>query len=170
MPTDGQRRFYTTKPREIYFETIELFNANLGVRRFVARQFFDKEFTLEESAPRNGGETVSFRPANMSISPTTQEDQPVTKLEINLGEVGQMVKSEFRSLRGKVDQRLELIYRVYRGSDLTSPLNIPQTLYVEDINFNGDSVAMVAGDDNPLKVITARKYLTQDFPGLEVQQ
>lgn len=170
MATDAERRFFTTKPRAIYFETIELFHIQIGTLRYVARQFFDKSFTLEATAPRNPGETVVFNPAAMEISPLVQSDNPVTSLGIHLGRVGQNVKENLNKISGTGWLRsVECIYRVYDGSNTAAPLNVPPQLQISGINMQDDHVTLTAEDDNPSGVTVARRYLAQDFPGLEVQ-
>lgn len=171
MATSAERRFFTTKPREIYFETIEIHHTQVGTLRFVARQFFEKSFTLESGAPRNAGQSVVFKPAAMEVSPLVQSDNPVTSLSINLGRVGQGVKEELRKITGfGWLQPVECLYRVYDGSNTSAPLNVPPELRISSINMEADSVSLVAEDDNPGGVTVARRYLAQDFPGLLVIQ
>ena len=169
MATQQEKQFFTTKPREIYFETIELYHSQIGTLRYVFKQFFDKEFTLESDAPRDAGNAVSFSPAAGEVSPLIQSDSPTTSLEINLGRVGQNVKNRLSNINGTgwIEQ-IECIYRVYDGSDTSEPLNVPPRLFISNISMTRDNVSIDgAEDDNPLGVTVARKYLAQDFPGLE---
>lgn len=170
MATSSERRFFTTKPRQIYFETVEIYHPQIGTLRFVARQYFDKIMTLESTAPRNPNQAVTFKPASMEISPLDQSDNPVAGMAVQLGRVGQQVKDQLKKISGTgwFDQ-MEFIYRAYDGSDLSAPINVPPVLFVSGINMDSDSVSITAEDDNPMGVSVARKYLAQDFPGLEVQ-
>lgn len=170
MTTPAARRFFTTKPREIYFETIEIYHPQGINRRFVARQYVPKTFGIESTASRNAGQMVAFEPAAMEITPVQQSNQTTVSLEIQLGRVGSQFKDELQKINGTGwITPIEIIYRVYRGADLTSPMTTPITLFCSNATVENESVALVAEDDNPESVTVSELYLAQDFPGLEVQ-
>ncbi len=170
MTTANARRFFTTKPREIYYETFEIYHPAGINRRLVSRQFEPKLFGLEDTAPRNAGETVEFEPASMEITPVQQSNQTTVSLELQLGRVGTMIKEELNKIRGTDAMKsIEGIYRVYRGSMLTSPMTTPIVLFCSSANLDSDSGALLFEDDNPASVTVSERYLAQDFPGLEVQ-
>ena len=170
MATTAEQRFFTTKPRQIYFETIELHHSQIGTLRYVFKQYFDKTFTLESTAPRDAGLPVTFAAAAGEVSPLVQSDSPTTSLEISLGRVGQQVKQQLKKINGTGWlEQIECIYRVYDGSNASEPMNNPPTLFISNVSMDLDSVSMTCEDDNPNGVTVARKYLAQDFPGLEAQ-
>ena len=131
MATSAENRFFTTKPRQIYYETIELYHSQIGTLRYVFNQFFDKTFTLEAGAPRDASTAVVFSPASGDISPLIQSSNPVSSLQINLGRVGQNVKSELKKINGTGWlEQIQCLYRVYDGSNLSSPMNVPPELFI----------------------------------------
>ncbi len=169
MTTAAENRFFTTKPREVYYETIELYHSQIGTLRYVFNQFFDKTFTLEAGAPRDASTAVVFKAASGDVSPLTQSSNPVSSLQINLGRVGQGVKAELRKISGTGWlEQIQCLYRVYDGSNLTAPMNVPPELFISNVSMDGESVSLTAEDDNPGGIAVARKYLAQDFPGLEI--
>lgn len=170
MTTPEARRFFTTKPREIYFETFEIYHPQGINRRLVSRQFVPKTFGLESTAPRNGGQMVEFEPASMDITPVQQSNQTTVSLELQLGRVGSMFKRELEKINGGgFFEPIQGIYRVYRGASLNDPMMTPVVLFCSSAVLEADSVALLFEDDNPTSVTVSKLYLAQDFPGLEVQ-
>lgn len=170
MTTPEARRFFTTKPREIYYETFEIYHPQGINRRLVSRQFKPKLFGIESTASRNAGEMVEFEPAAMEITPVQQSNQTTVSIELQLGRVGSMFKSELNKINGSgFLTPIEGVYRVYRGSVLTAPMTTPITLFCSSATLENDSVALLFEDDNPASVTVSKRYLSQDFPGLEVQ-
>ncbi len=170
MTTPSARRFFTTKPREIYYETFEIYHPQGIFRRFVSRQYVAKSFGIEATASRNAGQTVSFEPAAMEITPVQQSNQTTVSLELQLGRVGKQMKEELRKINGTgYLTSIEGIYRVYRGSVLSEPMVRPITLFCSSATLEDDSVGLLFEDDNPASVTVSKLYLAQDFPGLEVQ-
>ncbi len=170
MTTPAARRFFTVKPREIYFETFEIYHPQGILRRLVSRQYVPKMFGLESTAPRNGGQAVEFEPAAMEITPVQQSNQTTVSLELQLGRVGSMFKAELEKINGSgFLTPIEGIYRVYRGSVLNEPMMPPVTLFCSSAVLENESVALLFEDDNPASVTVSELYLAQDFAGLEVQ-
>ncbi|AUR85554.1 protein of unknown function DUF1833 [Vibrio phage 1.076.O._10N.286.51.B7] len=170
MTTPEARRFFTTKPREIYFETFEIYHPQGINRRLVARQFVPKMFGIESTASRNAGQMVEFEPAAMEITPVQQSNQTTVSLELQLGRVGSMFKSELEKINGSgFLTPIEGIYRVYRGSVLNEPMMTPITLFCSSATLENESVGLLFEDDNPASVTVSELYLPQDFAGLEVQ-
>ncbi|AUR95672.1 protein of unknown function DUF1833 [Vibrio phage 1.210.O._10N.222.52.C2] len=170
MTTPAARRFFTTKPREIYFETFEIYHPQGINRRLVSRQFVPKMFGIESTAARNAGQMVEFEPAAMEITPVQQSNQTTVSLELQLGRVGSMFKAELEKINGSgFLTPIEGIYRVYRGSVLNEPMMTPITLFCSSAALENESVALLFEDDNPASVTVSELYLPQDFAGLEVQ-
>lgn len=162
-------RFFTTKPREIYYETLEIYHPSGINRRLVSRQFEPKMFGLESTAPRNAGEIVEFEPASMEITPVQQSNQTTVSLEVQLGRVGSMMKEELNKINGAgFLTSIEGIYRVYRGAELTAPMTTPVILFCSSVSVDNQDVALLFEDDNPSSITVSKRYLPQDFPGLEV--
>lgn len=169
MTESVAKRFFTTKPREIYFETFEIYHPQGISRRLVARQFETKSFGLESTAPRNAGQTVEFEPTSMEVTPVQQSNQTTVSLELQLGRVGKQIKEELRKISGGgFLTPIEGIYRVYRGADLTTPMMTPVTLFCSSVGLENEDAALLFEDDNPASITVSKRFLPQDFPGLEV--
>lgn len=169
MTTEAAKRFFTTKPREIYFETFEIYHPQGINRRLVSRQFEPKTFGIESTATRNAGQMVEFEPAAMEITPVQQSNQTTVSLELQLGRVGKMVKEELNKINGAgFLTPIEGIYRVYRGASLTAPMTTPITLFCSSAGLDNEDAALLFEDDNPASITVSKRYLAQDFPGLEV--
>lgn len=169
--TPEAKRFFTTKPREVYFETIEIYHPQGINRRLVSRQYVPKTFGIESTASRNAGEMVEFEPASMEITPVQQSNQTTVSLEVQLGRVGKMIKEELQKINGSgFLTPIEGIYRVYRGSALTAPMTTPITLFCSSVSLDSEDAALLFEDDNPASVTVSKRYLPQDFGGLEVIQ
>lgn len=170
MATPRERRFFTTKPREIYYETLEIYHPQGINRRFVGRQYFPVTFGIESTASRNAGQMVEFEPASMEFTPVQQGNQTTVSLEVQFGRVGSEFKREIEKINGSgFLTSIEGIYRTYSGADLSTPLGVPITLFCSSAALENESVGLLFEDDNPAGVTVSRLYLAQDFPGLEVQ-
>lgn len=169
MANQRQRRFFAAKPREIYYETLEIYHSQGILRRFVARNYLPINFTLESMAPRNAGQSVSFEPAAMEFTPVQQGNQVTVSLEVQLGRVGSQFKEEIRKINGTgFLESIQGIYRTYSGADLTQPLGVPITLFCSSAILENEFLGLLFEDDNPASVSASKLYLAQDFPGLEV--
>lgn len=169
MPTAEARRFFTTKPREIYFETFEIYHPSGINRRLVSRQFEPKMFGIESTASRNAGQMAEFQPTAMEITPVQQSNQTTVSLELQLGRVGMQTKEELNKISGTgLLTPIEGIYRVYRGQNLTAPMMTPITLFCSSAGLENMDAALLFEDDNPASITVSKRFLPQDFPGLEV--
>ena len=169
MTTPEARRFFTTKPREIYFETLEIYHPQGINRRLVSRQFEPKTFGIESTASRNAGQMVEFEPASMEITPVQQSNQTTVSLEVQLGRVGRMIKEELQKINGAgFLTPIEGVYRVYRGRDITAPMTTPVTLFCSSVTLDVQDGALLFEDDNPASITVSKRYLSQNFQGLEV--
>ena len=170
MTTPEGRRFFTAKPREIYYETIEIYHPQGILRRLVSRQYLPKSFGLESTAPRNANQTVEFEPAAMEITPVQQSNQTTVSLEVQLGRVGKMIKEELQKINDSgFLTSIEGIYRIYRGNSLSAPMVTPVTLFCSTVSLDNEEAVLLFEDDNPESISVSPRYLPQDFPGLEVQ-
>ena len=160
--------FFETRERTIRYETFELYHPAVGVHRRVKGQFYDKQFMLESTAPRNAGEVVTFEPAAFETQhPDISEDSVLT-MTTQMGNIGSMIKGYLKQIKAYDNlypntTATEYIYREFING-------VPSKIYLWVSNFNitGDTVAFVASDDNPNAINVAEVYKAQNFPGLRV--
>lgn len=160
-----RRQFIVRKERRMYYKTIEYYDPVNGVLRYVNGRQQPKNFTLEADAPRNPSESVVYAGGFLSYSlPEQNEDNP--SLEIQLGRIGQFVKSLLKAVQGfDRFQPAEVIIREYIEGEETSPAAVLR-LYVSTITMTPDGVAMIAQLDNPAARRICRIANADDFPGL----
>lgn len=160
--------FFETRERTIRYETFEIYHPAVGVHRRVKGQFYDKQFMLESTAPRNAGEIVTFEPAAFETQhPDISEDSVLT-MTTQMGNIGSMIKGYLKQIKAYDNlypntTATEYIYREFING-------VPSKIYLWVSNFNitGDTVAFVASDDNPNAISVAEVYKAQNFPGLMV--
>lgn len=160
--------FFETRERTIRYETFEIYHPAVGVHRRVKGQFYDKQFMLESTAPRNSGEIVTFEPAAFETQhPDISEDSVLT-MTTQMGNIGSMIKGYLKQIKSYDNlypntTATEYIYREFING-------VPSKIYLWVSNFNitGDTVAFVASDDNPNAISVAEVYKAQNFPGLRV--
>lgn len=160
--------FFETRERTIRYETFEIYHPAVGVHRRVKGQFYDKQFMLESTAPRNAGEVVTFEPAAFETQhPDISEDSVLT-MTTQMGNIGSMIKGYLKQIKAydnlyQNTTATEYIYREFING-------VPSKIYLWVSNFNitGDTVAFVASDDNPNAINVAEVYKAQNFPGLRV--
>ena len=161
-------KFFETRERTIRYETFEIYHPAVGVHRRVKGQFYDKQFMLESTAPRNAGEIVTFEPAAFETQhPDISEDSVLT-MTTQMGNIGSMIKGYLKQIKSYDNlypntTATEYIYREFING-------VPSKIYLWVSNFNitGDTVAFVASDDNPNAINVAEVYKAQNFPGLRV--
>lgn len=163
-----RRQFIVRKERRMYYKTIEYYDPVNGVLRYVDGRRNPKNFTLEADAPRNAGESVEYIGGAVSYSlPQQNEDNP--SLEIQLGRIGQFVKSKLKAITGFGRfQPAEVIIREYIEGEETSPAAVVR-FYVSTITMTADGVVMLAALDNPASRRICRIVNEDDFPGLAEQ-
>lgn len=164
MPVNYKQGWAVEKRRDIIaFDTIELYHPDIGTLRYVTRQQSSKQFTLEADAPRNPSEIVTFEPLGFRVQRPAQNNEPVVKLDVQLGRVGTDLKPKLKQIQlGGFMNQAELIYRVFYDGEpqLILPLEIA-TITLEDSN-----AVIRAEQENPTFRDLSRRYLAADFPGL----
>lgn len=160
-----RKQFIVRKERRRYYKTIEYYDAVNGILRYVDGRRNPKNFTLEDDAPRNPSATVQYIGGAVSYSlPEQNEDNP--SLEIQLGRIGQFVKSKLKALTG-FDRfnPAEVIIREYIEGEESAPVAVLR-LYVSTITMTSDGVAILAEIDNPASRRICRIVTADDFPAL----
>lgn len=162
------RNFYNQKPVDVtYYTTLEIYHSSIDVLRFV-HDYSERQFTLENNAPRNAGETVTFNPLNFSALDPEQDDTPSARINITLGRVGSEVKEQLKKIRGfGYMEPAQIIYRRFLSDDTSAPVKVFR-LFADQPIIKANEVTITATDDNPTRQNVSRLYTFRDFPGLEV--
>jgi hypothetical protein len=162
------REAYASAPAdEVIYQTIELYHPDLSVPVRVVHDTADLDATLETTAPRNAGETVTFTGfAFRYLKPETGPNgNPQCTLEID--NVSREVVGAIESTMGSRTP-ITIIAREYLASDLTGPANDPPLeLTVSAITVDLLRVRAVAGfADLTNRRFPRDEYTADRFPGL----
>lgn len=162
------RNFYNQKPiGPIYYLTLEIYHPAMGAVRFV-NDFTAQTFTLESSAPRDGGQAVEFTPLNFNSPEPDQDETSSVRIRIDLGRVGSEAKEQLKRVNGfGYFEPVQVIYRKFISTETSGPVKV-YILYSSQVSIQKDNVSIVATDDNPSRQNVSRLYQFGAFPGLEV--
>lgn len=159
-----RREFFTSKPsNQAVYTTLEIYNANAGLHRFVSKQQLPKSFTLESDAPRNGGEVVEFEPVGFE-APEPEQGEDGMFMDVQLGAIGFEARKYLKAVFDSWPPTIDLIWRQY-FEGVTEPV---QVFYfqVASPSIENVSVAMRAEQVNRAAQDVSRTYDGDDFPGL----
>ena len=162
MAETNRTRFFQTKPLDqVLYTTLEFYNPNAGLRRFVASQVLPKEFTLEADAPRNASAIVEFEPVSME-APEPEIGEDGAELDINLGAVGLEGYEYLNAVMSAWPPTIDIVWRQYL-SGVTQPVGVlylqaeapsinlqSLTMRASQVNPRGRSVALIAKEDKYL--------------------
>lgn len=172
--SDRQKRFFAQKPANAtIFKTIEYYHPTFGSIRLLQSNgtlFFDRELTIESTASRDAGSSVSFKVTSMSIQDPKQGNNTDISMSATFPSIdaGKVVRDAIKSLSAfDWFTPIEQVYRIYRSDDTSSPLlSIKLFLSDDGVTDDGNSVTIRAADDNPSNLNVSRSYTVQQFPGL----
>lgn len=171
MVTSAYRQFLTNEPESfIEFRTIEIWHPALSqVYRFVnSNQNID--FTLENSAPRNPSQEVTFVAATMDIIEPGERQDAEQLLEITFGNTDDTIYEIVDQIQGQnYLTEAEIIYRKYYSGDTLEPATTPLYLFASVLNFTGiEAVSFTAEDTDLTNKKVGEIYTVELFPGLLV--
>ncbi len=150
------------------YDTLELLHSSFaGPLRIVAGLPEDAAFTLEDDAPHNAGETVTFKAVEfVSEWPEFAEGQ-VPESRVTIDNVARfLIPSLMAALSVKAD--LRLILRRYRSDDPSEPSYGPVEYLMRSVEIAGQSVSGLARLDNLAnRRFPNRRVTVEDFPGLQ---
>lgn len=167
---DEWKRFTVGAPEsQREYRTIEVSHPQLDqTSRFVVNHV-DVDLTLESTAPRNAGETVTFRGVTMSITEPAERQDSEQVLGITFGNVDGTIHDIIDQITGSgFFQQIEIIYRKYYSGDLTVPAVSPLRLFASNVGFNGPTdVSFTAEDVDLSQKRSGLNYIIEQFPGLK---
>ena len=150
------------------FRTIEVHHETSGeIERFV-QDSDDLIATLEATAPRNPGETVTFSAADIEIVEPAESTDAEQNIQVNIGTLDDKLHSFIDGITGKgFLKEVDFVYRKYYSEDLSEPIVNPVYLFVDQPSFNGLTAASFGATDTDLSLKRAGTiYTLEDFPGL----
>jgi hypothetical protein len=134
---------------------------------YVVNDFEDLTATLEDDAPLDPGGTVTFRAVPMSITLPAEGEERQGEVRIALGNVARLL-GPYLATVAQSQQPIEVICRVYLGSDLTAPHELPpMRLTLRGAQATASTVTAAAGfGDVANRRFPAVEYRRTEFPGL----
>jgi len=134
----------------------------------VVEGFKDLTATLETSAPRNPSTPVTFQayPFRVTLPPIFDKSAP--ELSIVIDNVSRDILTQIQRLPESLEL-LELIYRPYISTDLSTPqYDPPIALHVVGINATVSTITATCRYRDLANVQFPRNvYNTREFPGLQ---
>jgi hypothetical protein len=150
------------------FRTIEIHHPDLDmVYRFV-QDNVDLIATLESTAPRDAGATVTFSAAAIEIVEPAESTDSEQNLQVNIGTLDDKMHQIMDQITGKgFLTQVDLVYRKYYSIDLSEPIVNPLYLFINQPSFDGLTAASFDATDTDLSLKRAGTiYTLEDFPGL----
>lgn len=127
---------------------------------------------LEEFAPRNVGEFVTYMASAIRVSRPPEGDQAeAPSINITVDNVSAELTQALRVARQSVIgalQQWELIERVYCSDDLTAPdIDPPSTFTLSQVTYDAVTATLTANFGDPVNVgIPALTFKPEEYPGL----
>ncbi len=133
----------------------------------LVRDYQNLQATLEETAPLNASEVVTFIAMSFDLSLPTVDTAPVPEITVTIDNVsGELMKH----LDAAVDSgdKIEVTYRPYLSNDTSTPHMVPPiTLVLSDVEAD---VMRIVGRARMLDIgnkrFPAQCYTLRQFPGL----
>lgn len=165
---------YASAPEdEVVLDTLEFrhptfIEAGVPFAVRVVNDHTDLEATLEDDAPLDGGEEVTFRAVYFTfVRPPETESGSTPEVEISVNNVARHLMQYLDAAKESRDP-IEVTWRPYLASDLTGPhMNPPLTLTLRSITCDMMNVTARAGfGDLTNRRFPAIEYTSTKFPGL----
>ncbi len=126
----------------------------------------DMDFTLEDEAVVDGGDTVTFKAVPFFADPPEFEEGKTPESQITIDNVArELIPYLEQAVLLRAD--LTATYREYRSDDLTGPCYGPVTFIVKQVKVTGTRVqGMARIDDLANRKFPNKVYTLDAFPGL----
>jgi len=147
--------------------TLELKNPSFVVENHPAGRILFCQGFDDISANLEDGEAVTFRASGFGVSLPKRTMKGKQDLQFQLDNVTGEALLAIRAAEAS-GEKIEVIYRVYSESDLTSPGEAPYKMVATSAKVNKNSVQIVAGFSDFVNRAWPRERYTPDFaPGLK---
>ena len=153
---------------DIIYHTLEIYHSAFDAPIRVVRDSTDLTATLEATAPRNPGASVSFIGYPFDIVPPDTQTEGMPSCVIEIDNVSREILGNIELAMGS-SEVITVIYRQFLSSALASgPENDPPlTLTVMAITANVFRIRATCGfSDLVNKKFPSVKYTLEQFPGL----
>lgn len=139
--TDYAAYFLSSSSSVVYLETLEIAHPNFSRTYWIVRNAIGGIVAHLE-----GGAAQAFEYYPLRIKPIGSSDDLEQTLEVDLGDLGEIVPKELDAIEaaGKMNVKPIVRYRAYRSDDLTQPLVGPLVLEIADVSFNHEGSSFQA--------------------------
>lgn len=151
----------------IIYHTLEIRHSSFTEPIRIVRDLEDLTATLEDDAPVNGGEEVTFVRYAFDFVKPEVNSAGVPQMQITIDNVDRIIGASIEGALGSTDL-VEVTYREYISTDLTGPQNDPPiTLQVMAVSVDMFKVTATCGfPDLMNRKFPTLEYTSETFPGL----
>lgn len=168
---DEYVRFKNNKPTaQMEFRTFEVFHpSSPNPLRFV-RDYSPLIATLESTAPRNAGQTVTFQPFSGNIIESAQASDAEQAITIEVMDILGVMQDYLDGFTTREDwmAQIEVVYRKYWSGDLSQPATPAEYLFAQMPSFESGEDMMysfTATDADLSQKRAGILYDPKNFPG-----
>lgn len=167
---DALKEAYASAPaEEVILHTLEIRHPSFTEPIRVVRDYNDLSATLEDDAPENAGEEVTFVAVAFDFILPEVSKSTSPEIEISLDNVsGEIIA--YIDAAAQTPDLIEVTYRPYLDSDTSGPqMNPPLTLVMRSVTAEIFRVRARAGyADLSNRKFPNEVYTSERFPGLSV--
>lgn len=161
--TDYAEFFLSSPPSVVALDCLEIAHPDFSQTYRVVRNATEGVTVTHEDAAT---EDYAYFPAR--IMPMAANDDLVQSLQVNLGDVGDIIATEIGNIWGAngLGTRPTLTWRVYRSDDLTAPIHGPFELEIVNVTTSKEGCAFEARAPELNASRTGELYTVTRFPML----
>jgi Domain of unknown function (DUF1833) len=159
---------YAAAPADtVILHTLEIWHPAFATPIRVVRDMADLQARLEATAPRDGGQMVTFTALAFDLDLPPVDTAPVPEITITLDNVGREISDALDEAAISQD-KIEVTYRPYLSTDLDGPqMDPPVTMTLSDVEADplrviGHAAMLDFGN----KAFPSITYTASRFPGL----
>lgn len=162
MP-DYAAYFLGSKGSIVYLETLQISHPSFTQTYWIVRNAIGGI-----TANLEGGAAQVFAYYPLRIRPISASDDLDQTLEVDLGDLGQIIPKELDAIAaaGTMGIKPEVRYRAYRSDDLTAPLLGPLRLEIANLSSNQEGSSFRADAPRLNLQRTGQLYRIERFPML----
>jgi hypothetical protein len=154
--------------RRVILSTFELHHSSLTEPIYIVNDYESLAATIEDGAPRNANEEVTFLACPVEVDRPEESDQAATpEVTISVANVSGIWSEALRAARGSSDL-WSITERVYASDDLSSPAVLPPTtLTVTRTTLTGSMATLTASfGDSVNRSVPRITFTITNYPGL----
>jgi len=166
--SDAIKEAYAVAPRGlVIYHTLELNHATFTEPLRVVRDNVDLNATLEDSAPHNAGEEVTFVGYAFDFTKPEVSSQGIPQMRIIIDNVSRHINAALEGALGSTDL-VTVIYREFISTDLSGPQNDPPiTMQIIDVTADVFRITATCGFPGLMnRKFPTEEYNAENSPGL----